>query len=141
MKISNSTIFKTLILFSIFPYLSCSQNIQTPLPKSYVAQHTTESIQIDGEAKESSWDKVSWKDTSRSKDKFSESALLKLNCDKALTELNWKPVLTFEETIKFTVEWYKKYYEDASKSMLENSEQQLVNYIKLSKKRGLAWAQ
>ena len=88
-----------------------------------------------------SWDKVSWKDTSRSKDKFSESALLKLNCDKALTELNWKPVLTFEETIKFTVEWYKKYYEDASKSMLENSEQQLVNYIKLSKKRGLAWAQ
>jgi CDP-glucose 4,6-dehydratase len=88
-----------------------------------------------------SWNRVSWKDVSQSKDKFNESGLLKLNCDKASAELNWNPVLTFEETIKFTVEWYKKYYEDTSKSMLKNSEQQLINYINLANKRGLTWAQ
>lgn len=75
------------------------------------------------------------------KKKFLESGLLKLNCDKALTELNWKPVLSFEETIKITVDWYKNYYEDTSKSMLEFSEQQLIYYIKLANKRGITWAQ
>tara|TARA_A100001015_G_C15035282_1_gene735800 strand:- start:2837 stop:3922 length:1086 start_codon:yes stop_codon:yes gene_type:complete len=39
-----------------------------------------------------------------------EAGLLKLNCDKALTELGWTPSLTFEETIKLTVEWYKAFY-------------------------------
>ena len=88
-----------------------------------------------------SWNKVLWKDISRSKKKFLESGLLKLNCDKALKELNWKPVLSFEETIKITVDWYKNYYEDTSKSMLEFSEKQLIYYIKLANKRGLTWAQ
>lgn len=62
MNTTISSIFKTLILLSIFPYLGFSQNIQTPLPKSYVAQYTNEIINIDGEANESSWDKVQWTD-------------------------------------------------------------------------------
>ena len=38
---------------------------------------------------------------------FKESRLLMLNSKKAKKELNWSPRLTFEETIKMTVDWYK----------------------------------
>ena len=38
-----------------------------------------------------------------------ESKLLKLNCDKALSEIGWSPTLSFEETISFTTNWYKTY--------------------------------
>ena len=39
---------------------------------------------------------------------FKESRLLMLNSKKAKKELNWSPRLTFEETIKMTVDWYKE---------------------------------
>ena len=39
-----------------------------------------------------------------------ESTLLKLCCDKALAHLHWKAALTFEETIRFTAEWYRAFY-------------------------------
>lgn len=38
-----------------------------------------------------------------------ESSFLSLNIDKAKSELGWEPLLTFEETIDFTIEWYKEY--------------------------------
>ena len=38
---------------------------------------------------------------------FHESKLLSLNIEKAKKELNWEPRLNLEETISFTVEWYK----------------------------------
>jgi hypothetical protein len=54
--------FKTLLLLIVFSTAVYSQKNQTPLPKSYIAQHTSEPIKIDGEAKESSWNKVLWSD-------------------------------------------------------------------------------
>lgn len=42
--------------------------------------------------------------------KFHESNLLKLNCDKALHYLDWKSRLSFEETIEMTANWYSNYY-------------------------------
>ena len=39
-----------------------------------------------------------------------ESTLLKLCCDKALAHLNWKASLSFDETIRFTAEWYRAFY-------------------------------
>ena len=42
--------------------------------------------------------------------KFHESHLLSLNINKAKKELNWQPRLTLNETIKFTVDWYKSYF-------------------------------
>lgn len=38
---------------------------------------------------------------------FKESSLLTLDSKKSFKELNWRPKLNFEETIKLTVEWYK----------------------------------
>ena len=41
------------------------------------------------------------------KEKIYEAGLLKLNCDKSLHFLGWKPTLSFEETVSFTANWYK----------------------------------
>tara|TARA_B100001123_G_C15322402_1_gene1028390 strand:- start:1944 stop:3029 length:1086 start_codon:yes stop_codon:yes gene_type:complete len=51
------------------------------------------------------WDGSS-KDLPKKSKNYNESSLLKLNCDKALKELFWQPSLTFEETAKFTIDWY-----------------------------------
>jgi CDP-glucose 4,6-dehydratase len=69
------------------------------------------------------WDKVNWTDVSKNFDGPYESGLLKLDCDKAMHDLSWKAALDFNETVKLTVEWYKKYYEDSSQSMKVTSEQ------------------
>ena len=37
-----------------------------------------------------------------------EAKLLRLNCDKAHTLLNWKPILTLDQCISMTIDWYKK---------------------------------
>lgn len=62
-----------------------------------------------------------------------EANLLKLDISKAKNILNWHPVLNFEESIKFTFEWYKKYYEKP-----KNIVQFTNNQIKLffNKSRG-----
>ncbi len=51
-----------------------------------------------------------------------EAKLLKLNCGKAIERLKWHPKLDFEETIKLTSEWYKRFYskEDINLLIQEN---------------------
>ncbi len=45
------------------------------------------------------------------KNKFHESKFLSLNISKAKKELNWKPRLNLIQTVNFTVDWYKKYFD------------------------------
>ena len=54
------------------------------------------------------WDKVLWENLS-DKDQPFESGLLKLNCDKALLRMKWESNLSFEDTLRFTIEWYKDF--------------------------------
>ena len=59
------------------------------------------------------WKKVDWKILKKdNKNIFYESKLLQLDCNKAKKKLFWKSVLSFEETISMTINWYKKYYEN-----------------------------
>ena len=65
--------------------------------------------------------------------------LLKLCCDKALAHLGWKATLTFEETIRFTAEWYHRFYRgDGAKqgSMLDFSLGQIAAYVNAAEQRG-----
>ena len=87
------------------------------------------------------WDYVRWNDTSNSVQHVREAALLKLNCDKALFDLNWTPTLQFIETVQMTVEWYKEFYEANSDTMYDYSMGQILEYTKLAKDRGINWAQ
>lgn len=54
---------------------------------------------------------------------FNEAGLLKLNCDKAKFFLNWSSSLTYSETVKMIVSWYKSYYQNAVDIKLLTNEQ------------------
>ena len=58
------------------------------------------------------WDQIKWNDVSDNEVKVHEAKLLKLNCDKALFDLEWHSNLQFKDTIKMTVEWYKEFYKN-----------------------------
>ena len=69
-----------------------------------------------------------------------EAGLLRLNCDKAMSHLAWRPALDFETTINMTVDWYRKFYENTQSSMMDYSLQQLDEYISRAGDRGLCWS-
>ena len=81
------------------------------------------------------WDKVHWNDVSEDQDHIHEAGLLKLNCDKALSDLNWQPTLKFEETVRMTLEWYKHYYESDNQSMFDFSMSQIEEFTESAKIR------
>ncbi len=86
------------------------------------------------------WDQVNWRDTSESKTHNHEAGLLKLNCDKALFDLNWTPTLDFQETIKMTADWYKEYYEQSNVSMSDITTSQIIKYNSIAKSKLIKWA-
>lgn len=85
------------------------------------------------------WDKVRWKDISTQHNGPYESGLLKLNCDKAIHFLRWQALLDFEQTVRFTAQWYKYYYQNPEGSMLDFSLAQIEEYIKIAKEKGMPW--
>jgi CDP-glucose 4,6-dehydratase len=68
-----------------------------------------------------------------------EAGLLKLNCDKALSQLNWHTALNFKDTVRMTSEWYRSYYQDQL-SILKFTEVQISEYLLTAKSMGLEWA-
>jgi len=86
------------------------------------------------------WDNIRWNDISQSQEHLHEAGLLKLNCDKALFDLNWMPSLQFEETVRMTVQWYKVFYENDVNSMNDFTLSQIIEYTKLAQERGIEWA-
>ena len=72
------------------------------------------------------WKNIQWK-ISRSNDGQKESSLLKLNCDKALHILKWKPKMSFEDSASATVKWYKNFY-DSKKDIKEFTLSQIEEY-------------
>tara|TARA_B100001287_G_scaffold275929_1_gene285065 strand:+ start:536 stop:1615 length:1080 start_codon:yes stop_codon:yes gene_type:complete len=62
-----------------------------------------------------------------------EAILLSLDIGKARRMLNWRPMLTFNATAKWTAEWYKSYYKKSKLCAYEHSLQQIEDYEKLLK--------
>ena len=85
------------------------------------------------------WDKVLWNDVSNHHEGPYESGLLKLNCDKALFDLEWRSTLKFKETVKMTLEWYKNYYQNKTQSMYDFTIGQINTYTKAAKKNNFTW--
>lgn len=57
---------------------------------------------------------------------FKESNFLSLDITKAKEKLNWKPVLDFEDSIGYTVEWYKDYKKGNVRALCEK---QIKHYM------------
>lgn len=84
------------------------------------------------------WSDVQWY-TKEDKTPSKEAGLLKLNCDKALHYLDWKPTLDFQTTVRYVSEWYKEYYKEGRKDMYQFSLQQIETYIKTAVQRRICW--
>ena len=84
------------------------------------------------------WEKVCWEDDSGSGKKPYESGLLKLNCDKALHHLHWESILTFQETVRMTAEWYRSYYESPS-TIREVTRSQIKEYESYARNKNMIW--
>ncbi|MDC0992858.1 CDP-glucose 4,6-dehydratase [Alphaproteobacteria bacterium] len=87
------------------------------------------------------WDQVSWKDVSVNQGGPQESGLLKLNCDKALHHLGWQAAWNFEDTVRETALWYKRFYESPSNSITDLSITQIASYLNAARLQGISWAQ
>ncbi len=86
------------------------------------------------------WPDSRWVDRSQQADSAHEANLLKLNCDKALHQLRWRPTLTFAETVELTVDWYRQFYNRTNTAAAISSEQ-IRFFTACAKERGLPWAQ
>lgn len=82
---------------------------------------------------------------SSSQQNMKECTLLKLNCDKALAHLGWKATLTLEETIRYTAEWYRCFYQDVHDSATPDMNAftlgQIAAYTAAATQRGQIWTQ
>ena len=71
---------------------------------------------------------------------FHESGLLKLNCDKALFYLKWKPNWSYNETVKYTGQWYHSFYKTDT-NMFTKTLQQIDIYEQMAKESKLKWTE
>lgn len=69
---------------------------------------------------------------------FYEAGLLKLNCDKALYYLKWHPTLDYNDTVRFTSEWYYDFY-NTDKNILDKTLEQILEYENIARQKELAW--
>ncbi len=70
---------------------------------------------------------------------FKESNLLKLDCKKALELLNWRSTMNFEQTIRFTSDWYLEYFNNNT-NIKDVSINQIFQYFELAKSKKIKWA-
>lgn len=90
-------------------------------------------------AMEKVWEGCKWSEGDVVGGEKPEAGLLQLNCDKALHYLDWSALLSFEEAIAFTAQWYKTFYEDKSLAFAK-TEYQIAEFCNLAKLAKKGWA-
>ena len=86
------------------------------------------------------WPEIKWEIPEGNENFGKEANLLKLSCDKVLHFIEWKPTLKLEETIEYTINWYKNWIEN-KKPIREFSQFQINEYCNLARARKLEWIQ
>jgi CDP-glucose 4,6-dehydratase len=87
----------------------------------------------------SRWPGVRWEIAKGSEQGGHEATLLKLSCDKALSQLQWRAVLQFGETVEFTIDWYRSWSQSKT-NMYDYTREQIDRYCDLALARSLSWA-
>lgn len=72
------------------------------------------------------WGAGSWLDAS-DPNQPAESCILRLAIDKALWQLNWKPLWDIHTTLQHTARWYRAYF-DGNESLAELARRQIAEY-------------
>ncbi len=86
------------------------------------------------------WPGAQWETAAVATGNQRESTLLKLCCDKALHFLSWHAALPFSETVRFTGEWYRHYYDHGPGPMYGLTCRQIAEYRGRAAAQGLAWS-
>lgn len=74
------------------------------------------------------WGSGSWQDLSDPHAPH-EANVLKLNCDKAHAEMSWRSLLSIDDTLQMTTQWYKTFYSaNRPETMYDVAAQQIVEY-------------
>ncbi|MBN2515985.1 MAG: CDP-glucose 4,6-dehydratase [Deltaproteobacteria bacterium] len=81
------------------------------------------------------WSKISYKIEADGKN-LHEAVSLKLDCSKAYSNLNWRPVWNGSATFAKTATWYKEFYESGNIS----SGKQLIEYVADAVQNQILWA-
>jgi CDP-glucose 4,6-dehydratase len=82
------------------------------------------------------WPKIDY-EIDQSLNQPHEAGMLRLDCSKARTKLEWIPVWTSQNTIEKTAQWYRDFYESKSIQSLEN----LRGYITDAQSKHIVWAE
>ena len=83
------------------------------------------------------WAGVKWDYKTSKTDIFHEAGLLKLNCDKALSLLDWNPTLNFEQTVELTTLWYKNFYSDNPIDIKKFTYKQIEDFENIRKEKNM----
>ena len=87
-----------------------------------------------------SWKNITWK--LDAKKNYKEAGLLKLCCDKVNHLIEWYPTLSFEETIEFTMSWYREFYNNSSNfNASEFTNNQIELYTKKAISQSIKWTE
>jgi CDP-glucose 4,6-dehydratase len=86
-----------------------------------------------------SWEEATWKVDPTAVGAKKEAVQLRLNCDKALNRMKWKALLSFEEAVKMTSDWYRAYCRKEG-SLRDLTIRQIHSYEALAVKQAYAWA-
>jgi CDP-glucose 4,6-dehydratase len=70
---------------------------------------------------------------------FHEAGLLKLNCDKALFHLRWRPTWTYADTIRTVSDWYYEFYRGDRSRMPALTAAQIAAYQQAAVTGHAAW--
>jgi hypothetical protein len=65
----------------------------------------------------------------KSVDSVHEANFLKLDCSKSKNKLKWHPYLSIEESIKYTIDWYKT-FEYNNVNIRKITKKQIDDYLK-----------
>ena len=82
------------------------------------------------------WPKIDY-EIQRSPDQPHEAGMLRLDCSKARTKLQWAPVWDGKTAIEMTTQWYRAFYEFNEVQSLEN----LCRYSTDAQSKHIAWAE
>ena len=82
------------------------------------------------------WPKIDY-EIQKSPDQPHEAGMLRLDCSKARTKLQWTPVWDGKTAIEKTAQWYRAFYEFDEVQSLEN----LHRYIADAQSKHLSWAE
>jgi CDP-glucose 4,6-dehydratase len=87
-----------------------------------------------------SWSAAHWTIDQQSLEQKPEARLLKLACDKALSELQWSAALSFDETVRFTSSWYATFYGQEQKDMFAFTVHQINDYQEQAQSKKIVWS-